>query len=101
MGPDHRAVEDELFEIRIPQLNHDLCPVAFLRPTIEAFPHGVPRSKPRGQITPRSTGSSNPQHGVKKETVVLGGYPRLSGLSRQKMPDAFPLIVLDRMPMHR
>src|SRR6516164_6472075 len=100
MSTDNGAVEYELLKIRISQLCHDPFPDTFLRPPIEATPHGVPRPKPHRQIAPGSTCSCYPQYRVDKAAIVFRRYPRPAVLSGQHALDAFPLIILNRMPVH-
>ena len=43
---------------------------------------------------------ADPEDGVDKEAVVLGGHAGVAGLSREHVFDVFPILILDLVSAH-
>jgi hypothetical protein len=55
-----------------------------LPPAAEAPVDTVPVAELGGEVSPRSAGSHNPQHPLKRAAVVLAGTPWVGGLAGQQ-----------------
>jgi hypothetical protein len=90
MDPNKRAVDKDIFEIRIvaERLENPL-PDALLRPAPEARIDGEPLAEPFGRSRPRRARARNPKNGFDKEPVVT---------STARSFSVFPAICMSTMP---
>src|SRR5262249_6580366 len=97
VGADDAAVQEQPFQVRVLQILEDPLPNSFVGPAIEAFPHRVPIAEPLGKITPRGAGLRDPKDRVHEQSIVRRSHARIAFLAGQKILDAFPLVVGDRV----
>jgi hypothetical protein len=93
MGPDHGAVQQKVFQVRIigKGLLHPL-PDALLTPAEKAFIHGVPSAILLRERPPLGTGPGYPQD-PRKETAAVLLFPHIhTRTGAQKLNNAKPLI---------
>jgi hypothetical protein len=74
--------------------------VPLLRPIRESVVDGLPRTESLGQISPRQARFGAKENGFDEETVAADGL-RPSLLLRQDGLQATPLLVGERVPVHR
>ena len=60
----------------------------------------MPVAKFTGQITPRTAGSGNPEHGLHKQAVIGGATALVSRLARQQVFNALPLSIAKQVSIH-
>lgn len=88
------TVQIQFFEIRVlGELGEYFFPYATDRPPAETPVNAVPLTEARRQVTPRRSGSHNPQHGFKKQAIIFGSSTRVCRLARQQMSNTDPLVV--------
>ncbi|MDZ4857043.1 MAG: hypothetical protein SGJ26_19665 [Nitrospirota bacterium] len=94
MGADRRAVEEDLFHIRITTDDgkHPV-PHAGLVPARKPHGRGVPVPEFRRQIAPRSARPKHPPHGVDEQPFVPCGDAPFTGFSGQQRLHPFPLVM--------
>jgi hypothetical protein len=75
MGGDNGAVDQDVFEVRIPrQACEDTFKNARPDPPTEAFEYAVPMTKLIRQVTPWQASAHTPQHSLHKQPVVPGRH---------------------------
>jgi hypothetical protein len=83
VDPHNGAVDEDFLEVGIARkLSKYRMPHLRARPSGKAFVHAVSRSEIGRQITPWAAGTSNPQHGFDKQSVVRRCSTRIRGFSR-------------------
>jgi hypothetical protein len=101
MGANDGAVDEHLFEIRIlGQLSEYTMPDLSLRPPGKALIDTVPRSEIWWQITPRTSGSGNPQNGFNEQAVIGRRTARIARLAWQQCGYPLKLVVTQPHPYH-
>lgn len=99
MCPDYRAVQVQLFKVRVlGQLVEDPVPHLLAGPAAESHVHAVPVPESPGQVTPRNPGAQNVQHTFYEEAVVGSRSSRILWLSREHLGDSLPLIIPQHVP---
>ena len=94
MGADRRAVEEDLFQIRVTtDGGKHPFPHAGLVPARKPHVRGVPVPEFRRQIAPRSARPKHPQHGVDEQPIVPCGDAPITGFSGQQRLNPFPLVM--------
>ena len=78
----------------------DAREVTMLRPIVEAIVDALPRSESLGQITPRNARFSAVQHGLDEQPIAEFRLRAVS-LLRKDGPQPFPLLIAQRMSVHR
>jgi hypothetical protein len=93
MGPDHGAVQQEMFQVGVigKGLLHPF-PDPLLTPAKETFVYGVPLAVLLGECPPLGPGSGHPQDARKEAAAVLHPPHVHTGTGAQKLEDAKPLI---------
>lgn len=82
VGPDERAVDEDIFEIRIlAERLEDPLPDPLLRPAPEARIDGEPPAERFRQIAPRRAGARNPKNRFDKEPVVAPAAAGVTGFA--------------------
>jgi len=67
----------------------------------EALEHRVPLAKHRWQVTPRATGTRNPQHRLRVQTAVATRPTRVGWFATAKRSQLLSLRVRQKQPIHR
>ena len=96
VDPDERAVDEDVFEIRIVAEGlENALPDTLLRPAPEGLPDTLLRPAPEARIdgeplaerfrkiSPRRARARNPKNGFDKEPVVTPAATGISGFARQ------------------
>ena len=84
VDPDERAVDEDVFEIRIVAEGlENALPDTLLRPAPEARIDGEPLAERFRKISPRRARARNPKNGFDKEPVVTPAATGISGFARQ------------------
>jgi hypothetical protein len=60
---------------------------------VEADEHRIPFSEPFGQITPRRSGTGEPQHRFQKAPIVCAGATGIAHFAGQQRRDPLPLLI--------
>lgn len=98
VGTDHRAVDHGVFVIGVcGQVLEYLLPNAAFSPAAPTAMGVLPIAKALGQIAPRHTRAIPIKNRVNKKPVVGCRAANMTFASRQEIPDAFPLIVAQRL----
>src|SRR5713226_713227 len=92
-------IGDQVFEVRIfTELGEKTLPNALFCPSPETPEHAVPFAKLFGQVTPRRSGTDQPQHTVDEQPIVLAVPPLVAFLAWNKRFNAPPLRVRQLPP---
>ena len=93
MRPDHRAVYDQVFQIRVvaAMLMH-LCPDALVSPTGESLVDGVPVPVFGWKEPPLGSGAIDPQHGFYKTSAFFFLTDVQFGATTQELENLGPFI---------
>lgn len=98
---DYRSVDDAanavVFELKLPE---NELPDAALGPVREAVVHRLPRAEPRWQVAPRNAGSRTIENRVDEMSIADLRTRPLPSL-RQHAPEPCPLLIAQRMSLHR
>src|SRR6266852_1886424 len=88
------GVDDQVFKVWIlDQRVENALPHALLGPSAKALEHAVPVAELSWQVAPRCAGTSQPEHGIDEQAVVLARSPFVAFFTRNKPLDAPPLRV--------
>ena len=93
MGTNHRRVEHHCCQIGRLQRAEDHLPNPGLGPAIESLKHRVPSTESLWQVSPRRSGSGDPNHGIHEKSIVLPVASRIALSAQQQGFDARPLLV--------
>src|SRR5712691_7457224 len=97
--PHDGGIDDQVFEVRIfTELGEKTLPNALFCPSPETPEHAVPFAKLFGQVTPRRSGTDQPQHTVDEQPIVLAVPPLVAFLAWNKRFNAPPLRVRQLPP---
>src|SRR5262245_21527804 len=101
VGPDHRRIQDQPFQVRFLQRCHNGLPNSFAAPPIKTLIDIVPLTEALGQISPGNAGARHIKNRVEKQPILLGFNrgTRLSRLARKQIPNSFPLFIRDFVTM--
>jgi hypothetical protein len=78
----------------------EASPEARLAPAIEAAGESGPAAIPLREVTPRGTGTDDPQHAVQDASVVSGGAASVRFLRRKQGLEPLPLGIGEVMSVH-
>lgn len=95
MRTNSRRVDLQLVKIEVSKFGCYLRPSPTLAEAIEALIDAVPVPEAFGKVSPLRTGFRNPEHGVDKGPVVVGGCTRISWFARNQVFDAGKSLVAD------
>src|SRR6185295_9987394 len=102
MGADGGGIQNQHVQIRLTQRGQDRIPAALRGPAVEASPLAVAVAEPLGQVGPRNARTGDVQHCVDEPAIVFGDASMLSRLARQKVLDAVPVGIGNRVSVkHR
>jgi hypothetical protein len=101
VGADRGAIEHDVLEIAVlaDRFEHPI-PNAFGSPTRKARKCAMPIAQFWRQITPRRTGSANPQNRLYKQTVIAGCHAAVSHFTGQQRFYSCPLVVSNYASVH-
>lgn len=92
MDPDERAIDEDIFEIRIRAERFETpLPDSLLRPAPKARLDGEPPAERFRQVAPRRARARNPKNRFDEEPVVASAAARVTGFARQFRRDPLPL----------
>lgn len=101
VGADDGGVDDQVFEVRIicERFEH-AQPDPLGTPPAEASKDAVPLAERFRQITPRRTGSHDPQHALDEHAVVAARRTALVRPTDDQAGDTIPLRIAQNEPIH-
>ena len=93
MGPDHRAVDDEVFHIRVvSEMLMQQFPDTPVGPAGEPFVDAVPVPIPGWEESPLGAGAVHPQHGFYETSAFLFLTDVQVGAPSQELENLGPFI---------
>src|SRR5207248_6145071 len=95
MHPHNRSIDHHIFKIRIVRQNlEDTLESSSLRPPSKSLEHRVPVPKLLRQVSPRRSGSCDPQHRLQKTPTVASRLSWISHFSQTIRLDRLPLRIV-------
>ena len=101
VGTYDRGVNEQMLHVGIaPQGRGHTRPNAFLAPTGEAYECSMPMPEFGREITPRATGTHDPENSLDETPIVFGRAARIACLAWQNFFNALPLVIAQHLPVH-
>ena len=94
MGTHDGRIDKELLHVSVTLHGvGNALKYTLLTPAGESHVCPMPMPELDRQVAPRAARSHDPEHRLHKPPIVLGRAPPITGLARQELLNAFPLVV--------
>lgn len=100
MGSHDGGVDEQPRQVGLLQGLEDGLPAAVLGPAVEALQDCVGLAEAFGQIGPGSASTSDPEHGIDEEAVVMSVTAGVAGFAGEQRSEAFELFVGEFVAAH-